>query len=228
MSEVQLTIEGQSKQPSGFRLAATLGVAGLLSGFLLSLAFQVTKPIIDANRVRELREGVLKVVPGSTQVQKLALRDGSLVPIPEEEKTADSVIYGAYDDTGDFRGYGIVNAGPGFQDEIRLLYGYDPATRHIVGLHILQSRETPGLGDKIFKDPKFGANFDDLAVEPNVVVVKTGRLHDNEVDAITGATISSKSVVRIINQANAFWLEKLPPAGSEPARTVASGEGGAP
>lgn len=228
MSSVELTIEGQAKQPSGVRLAATLGVAGLLSGFFLSLAFQVTTPIIAANRVRELREGVLRVVPGSTHVQKLAFRNDALVPIAEDEKTADPVVYGAYDDDGTFRGYGIVNSGAGFQDEIVLLFGLDPVNRHIVGMQILQSRETPGLGDKIFKDPKFGANFHDLAVEPTVTVVKTGKTHPNEVDAITGATISSKAVVKIINEANTFWLSKLPEPGQEPPRQVASGEGGAP
>ena len=44
----------------------------------------------------------------------------------------------------------------GYQDVIRiLLYGYSPEHQAIVGMRVLESRETPGLGDKIEKDPAF-------------------------------------------------------------------------
>lgn len=230
MNEVELTIEGRGSEPSSARLVATLAIAGMLSGFLLSGAYQVTKPIIEANKARALRAGVLEVVPGSTAVSYMALRDGGLVPISPDEKTADPVIYGGYDDAGEFKGYAIASSGAGFQDEIQLLYGFDPATRRVIGMRVLSSRETPGLGDKIMKNAAFIANFDGLAVEPEIVVVKDGKDQPNEVDAITGATISSKAVVKIINQGNAFWLDKLPPAGEEPpAPAPAAGvdEGGA-
>lgn len=237
MSEVELTIEGRGKEPSGVRLTATLAISGLISGFLLSGAYQVTKPIIEANKARELRAAVLKVVPGSTTVSRMALRDGVLVAIPDGEKTDEPLIYGGYDDAGVFRGYAIANAGAGFQDEIRVLYGYEPASKRVVGMEILSSRETPGLGDKIFKSQAFVDNFNDLAVEPEIVVVKDGRDQAFEVDAITGATISSKAVVKIINQGNAAWLASLPPAGEEPpapqpagakAPDAPAGEGGTP
>jgi electron transport complex protein RnfG len=230
---VELTIGRQSEEPSSIRLVATLAVAGMLSGFLLATTYQTTKPIIDANKAREMRQGVLKVVPGSEVVQKLALRDGALVAVDESEKIAEPFLFAAYDGAGAFRGYGIVNEGAGFQDQIRLLYGYDPVRERVVGMHILSSRETPGLGDKIFKDAEFVGNFGDLATGPEIVVVKDGRDTENEVDAITGATISSKAVVRIINEANAFWVEKLPAPGTEPpapsaAPIPAPGEGGGP
>jgi Na+-translocating ferredoxin:NAD+ oxidoreductase RnfG subunit len=67
-----------------------------------------------------------------------------------------------------------------------------------------RSRETPGLGDKIYKDPKFVAEFHGLAVEPAIKLIKGHGEAANEVDAITGATISSKAVVRIVNQAARF------------------------
>jgi electron transport complex protein RnfG len=76
---------------------------------------------------------------------------------------------------------------------------------------VLESRETPGLGDKIYKDADFVASFDGLAVDPEIRAVKKGKkAASNEIDAITGATISSKAVVRIMNEANARWLERLP------------------
>jgi electron transport complex protein RnfG len=98
-----------------------------------------------------------------------------------------------------------------------LLYGYMPGDQLVVGMEILESRETPGLGDKIYKDAEFVAEFSALSTDPEIVAVKkgTGSL-PNEVDAITGATISAKAVVRIINETHTAWMEQLPPPGSEP------------
>ncbi len=218
MNDVEPTApEGQRKEPSSSRLVVTLGLAGMISGLALASVFQVTKPIIDRNNAEALRRAVYKVVSGSTTMQKLVLRDQRLIPVAEEDRTTEPAIYGAYDQGGRFLGYAIENNGPGFQDDIRLLYGYDPARKRVIGMEVLESRETPGLGDKIMKDPRFAANFADLAVEPEIVVVKKERTAENQVDAITGATISSRAVVKIINVANKQWLQALPAPGSEPA-----------
>ena len=84
----------------------------------------------------------------------------------------------------------------------------------------MESRETPGLGDKIIADPHFKANFSELKVDPKIELVKKGeKVSPNQVDAITGATISSKAVVAIISKGNADWLDKLDAA---PAKTAAN------
>ena len=121
------------------------------------------------------------------------------------------MVYAAYRKDGAFAGYAIPGSGPGFQDTIALIYGYDPVRKRVIGMEVLESRETPGLGDKIFKDQHFVGEFKDLAVKPSIQVVKKGTGGaPNEVDGITGATISSKAVVRILNEANVLWLERLP------------------
>ncbi len=217
MTDVDLTISVGRKEPSSFRLIATLAVAAFCSGFVLAGVYQVTKPMIDENRAQRLREGVFLVVPGSSQLQKLALRDGELVPVAADVVAAGPVIHAAYDEQQRFVGWAISGDAPGFQDTVAVLYGYDPDRRVVTGMYVLESRETPGLGDKIYKDDQFVANFEALAVEPEVVLVKDGRDADNEVDVITGATISSRTVVRIVNEANERWLSVLPPPGSEPA-----------
>jgi electron transport complex protein RnfG len=92
---------------------------------------------------------------------------------------------------------------------------------------VLESRETPGLGDKIYKDAEFVSNFSALSIEPEIVTVKKNtRERPNEVDAITGATISSKAVVRIINETHVAWAERLPRPGSEPALETTRPPGG--
>ncbi len=209
-------------EPGSLRLVGTLFVAGALSGLAIAGVFEWTKPIIDANNAEALRRAIFRVVPGSTRMQALVAQDGALAA--QGGGTAGGpVIYGAYDDAGAFVGYAIENSGSGFQDTITLLYGFDPRRRIVTGLEILASLETPGLGDKIAKDPEFAANFRDLAVDPGVELVKEGRTRPNQVDAITGATISSKAVLRIVAGGNEQWLSRLPAPGGEPPLAAPAG-----
>jgi len=117
-------------------------------------------------------------------------------------------------------GYAIPAAGPGFEVTIGILYGYEPGEKLVVGMEVLESRETPGLGDKIYKAAEFVGAFSALSVEPQIVAVKKGtKSGANEIDAITGATISSKAVVRIINETHAVWSVQLrPPVSESPLR----------
>ena len=209
-------------EPSGTRLVATLAAAGLFSGLAIVGIYVATLPIIEANNARALERAVFKVVPGSTQMQGLLLDNGVLHAAGPDDTPG---VFAAYDNAGTFVGYAIPSEGPGFQDTIRLIYGYDPVQRHIIGMEILESRETPGLGDKIYKDPNFAANFKALAVDPEVVCVNHGKkTADNEIDAITGATISSKAVTAIVKSTNERWIDELPGPDGVPAL----GEGDAP
>jgi electron transport complex protein RnfG len=89
-----------------------------------------------------------------------------------------------------------------------VIFGYDPTTKTLLGMKVLESKETPGLGDRIEKDTVWVAQF--VGVESPLEPVRTGRGtgKPTEVDLITGATISSRTIVRIINEA----LERLGPA----------------
>ena len=203
--------------PSTLRLALTLAAAGLLSGLILVTAYQGPLPRIEANRAAALERAVFQVLPGSERMDPMVVRDGKLVA--ESPAAGEDAVYAGYDGSGDLVGYAVRGEGPGFQDTIALLFGWDPAKRRIVGLQILESRETPGLGDKIYKDPRWLSDFADLAAEPRVVITKGGGTAPNEIDAITGATISSKAVAAIVNGAAARWLPVLDGAGGQEGET---------
>ncbi len=205
----QSQIASKSADPGSMRLVATLAFAGLLSGLIIVSVFEATLPTITAYKAKVLREAVFKVLPGTVSLKPIVYRDGKLMAVKKAKKGEESV-FGGYDAEARLVGYAIPSAGPGFQDTIRLLYGYLPTQRKVVGMEILESRETPGLGDKIYKDLAFVANFHDLPIDPEIKAVKKGKkTKPNQVDAITGATISSKAVVRIINQGNDLWLPRL-------------------
>ncbi|MBP6734990.1 MAG: FMN-binding protein [Chromatiaceae bacterium] len=213
----------KAAEPSSVRLVVTLAFAGFLSGLIIVTMFESTLASITAHRDLILEQSVLKVLPGAVSLRRMVFRDGRLT-IVERERDGEEMVLGGYAADGPLVGYAIPGAGSGFADTIRLLYGYLPEGRKVVGMEVLESRETPGSGDKIYKDAAFVANFASLSVDPEIVAVKKGKKSaPNQIDAITGATISSKAVVKIINAANTLWLPRLEAApGSETETTTTS------
>ncbi|MDH3355172.1 MAG: RnfABCDGE type electron transport complex subunit G [Chromatiales bacterium] len=210
----------KSQDPSSSRLIISMAIAGLFSGLIIIGIYLATFNTIKANKARELKEAVFRVLPNVTQMSQLRLEDGRVVAYSGDPD--ENTLYAGFDNRGHFIGYALTGSGAGFQDTIKMLYGYQPDKERIVGMRVLDSRETPGLGDKIYKDSEFVSNFDALSVYPTIKVVKKGnKTKNSEVDAITGATISSKAVVRIINLANKKWLSNLPanpPEAPEPEK----------
>jgi len=198
-------------EAGSLRMMGTLGFAGLCSGLAVVGIFLITQPRIERNRAEALEAAIFRVLQGARSRAAFVVEGEKLVRQDAANETAgkQEVVYAGYDDAGGLLGFAIPAEGPGFQDTIKLLYGYDANSERVVGMEVLESRETPGLGDKIIKDDGFVDNFRNLAVDPEVVLVKGGRTRDNEVDAISGATISSKAVVRIINAANETWRGRI-------------------
>ena len=192
------------------RLIATLGIAGFFSGIILVSAYLITLPMIQAHKARALEQAVYKVLPGATTYTPMELQGGQLAAPGEgqgaETQGADYHLFAGYNDQQELVGFAVLTEKPGFQDLIVAIFGYDPRQEVIIGMEVLESKETPGLGDKIMKDADFQENFRELAVSPEIVAVKKDAARQpNEVEAITGATISSKAIVRLLNKGMGTW-----------------------
>lgn len=200
------------EQVSTFRLVATLAVAGALAGLLIVLVNQHTKPIIDAYRAEQLRLAVYEVLPGTASYRTLYRVDDALVAeLPAGAKAADfRQAYIGYDDAGKMIGVAVSRGESGFQDIVLVIFGFEADTGILLGMKVLESKETPGLGDKIFKDLDFVGQFFARPQTPLVAIkAGSGKGQPGEIDAITGATISSKVVVSIINNGIADWQPLL-------------------
>jgi electron transport complex protein RnfG len=90
----------------------------------------------------------------------------------------------------------------GYGDVITAMFAYSPETKTITGFTVLEMRETPGLGAKIGNDPEFLSNFKALDTSEPIETVKHGtKKKASQIDAISGATISSRAVGRLIEKA---------------------------
>ncbi len=191
------------------RLLVTLGGAGVLAGLLIVVAYQSTQPAIQAHKAEVLRAAIHEVLKAPDRYDTLYVYDGALrrrLPDGVGPQGLETVYHGYRGTTP--AGFAMAAGQPGFQDIVRLIFGYDPATRTILGMKVLESKETPGLGDKIERDTAFVRQFDGVAPPLSGVKRRGGSRAAGEIDMITGATISSRTVIGIINAT----LERLGPA----------------
>lgn len=208
MSDPQSMTAATPPQTPGLKMLATLGGISLLAGVLVVLVFQYTAPMIAENQRIAIEQAVFQVVPGATARRDFLLGSDGLKPGDAGE--GGERIYAAYDDQGALKGIALKAEATGYQDVIRILYGYDPACQCVTGIKVLKMAETPGLGDKIAFDPAFLKNFEALDAALNaagdalahaIATVKHGTKTDPwQIDAISGATISSNAIGRMINQ----------------------------
>lgn len=183
------------------RLMATLPIAGAIAGLAIVLTFRWAEPRIEAHRAEVLRAAIHEVLGGPKTILPLYVAGGRLVASPPAgtDTAALDRVYAGFDASGRPLGYAVAGEAPGYQDVVRLLFGYDPGTRKLLGMKVLESNETPGLGNRITEDSAFIAGF--AGVTPPLEGVRPGeeKGDEHEVDMISGATISSRTVVGIIN-----------------------------
>jgi len=214
MSVTQQANTGSSADSTKM-LVAMVGI-GIVCALMIVLTFVGTKPRIEKLKAEALEKAIFKVLPGTATKVTYQLDQNNLFSIAGQDGKESQLVYAGFDENGALVGIAIEASGIGFADVLRILYGYDPEEQEVIGFHVLESKETPGLGDKIEKDADFLANFDGLDVslvsdlsilENTVIPVKHGAKENAwEIDGITGATISSRAIGEILGSSTAFWM----------------------
>lgn len=189
-----------------WRLLATLAFAGALSGGLIVTVYQATLPRIEAHRAAVVENAIREVLKSPARWDTLYLVDGALTRTASGDPLKLERVYYGFDAAGAPVGAAITAGTPGFADVISVIYGLEPATGNVIGLKVLGHKETPGLGDKIERQD-FIAQFDGITTPLSGVKAATGA--QGEVLLITGATISSRTVVKILNEATTRWQPLL-------------------
>ena len=206
-------------RPASWPMYRALVGVGVACGLLIVSVYVLTLPVIARNEAEALQKAVLQVLPGAVAKASFVFAaDGTFHPATEAGSGGE-MVHAGYDAEGHLVGVAVEGQGMGYQDVIRILYGYAPGQQVIVGMQVLASKETPGLGDKIEKDAAFLANFRALDVrvaadgenlEHQIDAVKQGtKTSPWQIDGITGATISSKAIASILRLGSEQWVPRL-------------------
>ncbi len=215
--------EAASLQPAtpSAAMIRTLGIVATVCGILIVTAYQGTLEPVAANKKLALERAVFKVIPGASSVREFVAGSGGIEPAGAVVPQGAVKFYAAYDAVGALKGVAAEGAAKGYADTVRVLYAYDTAKQAITGLGVVSMRETPGIGDKIITDAAFLKNFvaldatlaaDMKSLAHAIKTVKHGSKQNAwEIDAIAGATVTSKAVGKGINESAQKLLPLLVP-----------------
>jgi electron transport complex protein RnfG len=168
-----------------FKITGVLTSVCIICAFFLSLVFGVAKGKIEANRKKAIEDGIFQLVSDAQAIKEVKLKNSMLYRILGKESK--------------LIGYAFLAEGQGYQGEIKILGVIDPSLKRLKGIEVIESVETPGLGGRI-QEESFKKQWKGLSVTPIIEYVKNEVNKDNQIKAITGATISSRAVVNILNK----------------------------
>ncbi|NOZ03720.1 MAG: RnfABCDGE type electron transport complex subunit G [FCB group bacterium] len=177
------------------RMIIVLTVIAVLAGGILSTWDGITRPKIAQHRLEELKAAIAEVLPAYDYYDQV--------------EAGETTFYiGRRNNVEAPVGIAFKAEGSGFQGKITMMVGLKPDFETLTGIKVLEQIETPGLGNKISVDPSnkenpywFAEQFRGVQTAPEITVVKNRKPTKNtEIEAISGATISSRAVVRILNE----------------------------
>lgn len=227
----------EKKPTTAWQMYRAIVGIGAFCAVLIVGVYMATAPRIKLNQERFLAAAVAEVLPAAAITQPVALDDEGHLVVVEENAALPAFL--GYDADGNLVGAVMTSEAMGYQDIVRVLYAYTFATQTITGMKVLESKETPGLGDKVEKEPHFLANFEGLDARPapdgnglanEIVTVKQGEKTEPwQLDGITGATITAVAIGNILNISAQVWVPVLEreardiPAPEAPQETTEEG-----
>lgn len=160
-----------------------LGLICFLASSVLAIVNGITEPKIELQKKQEENSGLKEVMPDST----------SFKPVFQDDKI---IYYLVYNDNNKLSGFVVRAQNKGYSSDIEVLAGLN-TNLEITNIKILSQNETPGLGS--------------LITEPSFLGQFKGKNLDTfqEVQAITGATISSSAVINAVKTRISELKEKL-------------------
>lgn len=170
-------------------------VASFFFGLLIAVTNAALSPRIVQNKINKRNRLVGVLLP---EAKNFAL-DTEIEIESIQGKKEKVEVYRAMSEAGECVGWSFNADGSGFADKIELVVAVDKDFEKLAGFDVLASNETPGFGDQIkydyYRDQFKGAPAEELKL------ISSGdpKKIDAEIVAISGASVSSESVVEIIN-----------------------------
>ncbi len=171
-------------------------VAPFCFGLLIAVTNAALDPMIQQNKIDKLNDLARDLLP---KAQSFVEQDTEIELVSAKGKKQKIKLYMATSETKECVGWCFNASGSGLIDTIELVVAVDKDFEKIAGFDVLACNETPSIGDRI-EDDDYRNQFKAAPVGV-FKLVKTGDPGkiDSEIVAISGATISSEAVVKIIN-----------------------------
>lgn len=174
------------------KIGGTLFAFSAIAALLLAGTNQVTSPIIEELNIKANNEARMEVLPQAKDFKEVSADD-----YKDANPATVSEVYEAVDGSNTV-GYTIKVNPSGYGGNVEVTVGISSEGK-ITGVKIGNNSETPGLGAKA-QEPEFYEQYNDKDATA-LEVVKSGSAGENQIKAISGATITSNAVTNGVNEA---------------------------
>ena len=186
---------------AAFKVLIFVILMGTLSGGLLVGVNALTAPLVAVNEELKLKSSVLDVLELAHSKSDAIKVFGENVRIRKKE---DRTFFTAPDGSVAFE-----FSGPGLWGPVSGIISLEKDLKTIRRIRITHQEETPGLGGRIAEE-NYLKQFRSKEVLPRLIFTPEGKAaRKNEVDAITGATGSSRAFEKLINENVKKYLDAL-------------------
>lgn len=183
------------------KLGATLFAICAVAALALGFTNKITAPIIEERNIQANNESRQIVLPNANEFKKM---DDSVFNQTSVKDLVAEVYEGL--DGSEVIGYTVKTLPKGYGGEIEIIVGFSKDGK-ITGINIGSMSETPGLGSKA-AEPTFKDQFNDKAAN-TLSVVKGKVSNETDIQAISGATITSTAVTNGVNAAIEVYNSSL-------------------
>lgn len=184
------------KKESIGKLGLILFIITAVAGLILGIVFNITQDSIAKQETMKNENAMKELITTADKFEKKDLSlTGNILEVNEGKKGSETM------------GYTMKVSTKGYGGQIQLMVGINKDGK-LAGIKILSQSETAGLGANSEK-PSFYGQYAGKPTNKDVEVVKAEPAADNEIKAITGATITSKGVTSGVNEAIKFYKENL-------------------
>jgi len=181
------------------KMVVVLTFLSVVSGGALAYVQKSTTPLIEDNKLQFVKGPAIKSILSGASNNPVSDR----FTIKQGDKE-DLFFVGKYDGTP--KAVAFESFGKGFGGDVFIVLGVDLDTDKIMGVGVTTHSETPGVGARAKTDPKFVAQFKGQTLEGTFKVKADG----GKVDAIGGATITSRAVSMALTDASKLYHELKP------------------
>ncbi len=183
----------------------TLAVIAAICTALVALTYQVTHERIAANEQAWLEQSLQPVLSGLFFDSGVS-ESRVTIPAPHElPGSEDGVIYRVYSGDSPVAALFVISARDGYAGAIRLLVGMD-INGAVTGVHVLEHRETPGLGDRIESTKSdWVKQFDGRSLGDPVADGWKIKRDGGEFDQLTGASVTPRAIIKAIKETLVYF-----------------------
>ncbi|WP_130806541.1 RnfABCDGE type electron transport complex subunit G [Senegalia massiliensis] len=175
-----------------------------ISAVVLGLTNSVTEEKIEEAENLVSEEARKAVLPGA---EKFVKEESTEINKISKDNSDILEVYKGMNNQDEFLGYAIKTASSGYGGNVEVITGISNDGT-ITGMNVVSHQETPGLGANATGE-EFQSQFKEMPTKKDITVVKSEPQNEEEVQALTGATITSDAVVKGVNSARNLYNNNL-------------------